>query len=155
MADPTNLDDLKEKGLLRDPFPAPDRYFDTLSERIQQRIAEEDGTSHQPAKVVPLRSRWYYAAAAVAVVLVSVWLIRPFPSPTEQAATGSEDEVQHALADISNEALIDYLQMNDVDIYTTVSLTDTEQEELLNAELESYELPEEYYPASEYIEDYL
>ena len=150
-----NLYDLKKKGIAQDPFPAPEGYFDNLSERIQQRIAREDEEQNQPsAKTVRLIPRWYYAAAAVAVLALSVWLINPFKT-TSNPVAAEDAQVQVLLAEVSNEALIDYLEMNNVDIFTTVSLTETEQEELLDSELKSYDLPEEYYLEAEMIEDYL
>nr|WKN39823.1 hypothetical protein K4G66_14095 [Tunicatimonas sp. TK19036] len=159
MANPMNLDDLKKKGVTKDPFPAPEGYFDSLSDRIQARITEEEEASQVPsAKTIGLASRWYYAAAAVAALVISVWLINPFKTTSDSVAANegpAEEKVQTLLAEVSNEDLIDYLQMNQVDIYTSVSLTETEEEELLETELESYELPEEYYPDMEYIEDYL
>ncbi|MEQ9437697.1 MAG: hypothetical protein RIG62_01570 [Cyclobacteriaceae bacterium] len=155
MANPMNLEDLKKKGLTQDPFPAPAGYFDGLSDRIQARIAqEEEAKSDETSKVVRISQRWYYAAAAVAVLALSVWLINPFKNTADPVADG-EGEVQTLLADVSNEALIDYLEMTNVDIFTSISLTEAEQEELLEAELESYDLPEEYYPDIEYVEDYL
>ena len=138
-----NIHDLKDKGLIRDPFPAPEGYFDDLSQRIRQRMAQEDEQQREPAeKVIRLHPHWYYAAAAVTVLLLSVWLINPFNGWSDPAAAG-EGQVETLLAEVSNEALIDYLQMHHPDIFASVSLTETEQEALLEAELESYDLPDD------------
>jgi len=155
MADKINLNDLKNRGLERDPFPAPEGYFDDLSERIQARVAQE-GEPVQPAKVVRLAPRWYYAAAAVAVLSLAIWLINPFRENTNPVAETNEEQVQTLLADVSNQEMIDYLQMSTLDVTATVSLTEEEQEELLEAELETFELPEDYYLDTEYLlEEYL
>ncbi|MEM9671706.1 MAG: hypothetical protein AAF992_03880 [Bacteroidota bacterium] len=156
MADKINLDDLKNRGLGNDPFPAPEGYFDDLSERIQQRIAQEDESEKQPTKVVRLAPRWYYAAAAVAVLGLAIWLINPFRSTTTPVAETNEEQVQTLLADVSSQEMIDYLQMSAVDVTVSVSLTEEEQEELLEAELETFELPEDYYLDTDYLlEEYL
>ncbi len=42
MADKINLDELKQKGLGQNPFPAPEGYFNDFSQRLQQRIDEDD-----------------------------------------------------------------------------------------------------------------
>lgn len=156
MGDKINLEDLKNKGLGRDPFPAPEGYFDDLSQRIQQRITQEGKPGQQPEKVVRLMPRWYYAAAAVAVLGLAIWLINPFRSTTAPVAEANEEQVQTLLAEVSNQDLIDYLQMSPVDITVAISLTEEEQEELLEAELETFDLPEDYYLDTDYLlEEYL
>lgn len=156
MADKINLDGLKNRGLGNDPFPAPEGYFDDLSQRIQQRIAQEDESEKQPTRVVRLAPRWYYAAAAVAVLGLAIWLINPFRETTAPVAEVNEEQVQTLLAEVSNQELIDYLQMSAVDVTVSVSLTEEEQEELLEQELDSYDLPEEYYLEMDYLlEEYL
>jgi hypothetical protein len=156
MADKINLDDLKKKGLGSDPFPAPEGYFNNLSERIQARITQEDEPMQQSTKVVRLAPRWYYAAAAVAILGLAIWLINPLRKTTVPVAEATEEEVQTLLADVSNQELIDYLQMSAFDVTVSVSLTEEEQEELLEAELETFELPEDYYLDTDYLlEEYL
>jgi len=156
MANKINLDDLKKKGWGRNPFPAPEGYFNDLSQRIQQRIAQEDEPMQQPTKVVRLAPHWYYAAAAVAVLGLAIWLINPFRSTTEIVAEVNEEQVQTLLAEVSNQEMIDYLQMSAVDVTASVSLTEEEQEELLEAELETFDLPEDYYLDTDYLlEEYL
>ncbi len=71
-------------------------------------------------------------------------------------AETSQDEVQVLLAEVDEQELIDYLQINSVDVTSTALLTEVEQEELLDAELESYDLPEDYYLDTDYLlEEYL
>ncbi|MGB3587196.1 MAG: hypothetical protein WBA23_11680 [Tunicatimonas sp.] len=153
MADKINLDKLKQKGLGQNPFPAPEGYFNDFSQRLQQRIDEDDSKEN---KVVPLTSRWYYAAAAVVVLAVGTWLVNPFQTSTTPVAETSQDEVQVLLAEVDEQELIDYLQINSVDVTSTALLTEVEQEELLDAELESYDLPEDYYLDTDYLlEEYL
>jgi hypothetical protein len=110
----------------------------------------------QSTKVVRLAPRWYYAAAAVAILGLAIWLINPLRKTTVPVAEATEEEVQTLLADVSNQELIDYLQMSAFDVTVSVSLTEEEQEELLEAELETFELPEDYYLDTDYLlEEYL
>ena len=154
MADKINLDELKQKGVGYDPLPAPEGYFNDFSQRLQQRIDEKSDSEEN--KVVPLTSRWYYAAAAVVILAVSTWLINPFQNSTTSVAETSQDEVQVLLAEVDEQELIDYLQFNSVNVILTIPLTEEEQEELLEAELESYILPEDYYFDTDYLlEEYL
>jgi len=152
MADKINLYKLKKKG--QNPFPAPEGYFKDFSQRMQQRIDEEPETEKN--NVVQFSSLWYYAAAAVVVLVMSVWLTNPFQADTSPIAETDQDEVQTLLANVSEQELIDYIQLGSVDVISTVSLTEDEQEDLLEAELESYDLPEEYYLDTDYLlEEYL
>ncbi|WKN46127.1 hypothetical protein [Tunicatimonas pelagia] len=153
MANKINLDELKKRGLNQDPFPAPKGYFNDFSQRMQQRIED---TKTEEGKVVSISSRWYYAAAAIAVLVVAVWLTNPFQTSTTPVAEVEQEEVQTLLADVSEQELIDFIQLGSVDVISTVLLTEDEQEDLLEAELESYDLPEEYYLDTDYLlEEYL
>ncbi|MEM6842964.1 MAG: hypothetical protein AAF632_12115 [Bacteroidota bacterium] len=153
MANKINLDELKQKGL-QDPFPAPEGYFNDFSQRIQQQINNE--AQVEKRKVVQLTSRWYYAAAAIAILVIAIWLINPLQINTTPIAEVNQNEVQNLLAEVNEQDLIDYLQMNSVDMISAVSLTEEEQEELLESELESYDLPDEYYLDTDYLlEEYL
>ncbi len=154
MANKINLNELKKKGLNQDPFPAPEGYFNDFPQRMLQQIEEEAET--EKGKVISLSSRWYYAAAAIVVLVVAVWLINPFQTDTTPIAETNQNEVQNLLAEVNEQDLIDYLQINSADMISTVSLTEEEQEELLESELESYDLPEDYYLDTDYLlEEYL
>lgn len=67
-------DILNEKELQNNPFRVPENYFDTLSERIMQRIDEEESKNLNAQKAKKIRffqlptMRWAAAVACVAVV---------------------------------------------------------------------------------------
>lgn len=86
------LDDIEKKQ----PFEAPEGYFDNLSDRIMDRIAKEEQTKHvfmQP---------WmkYAVAASVALLALVLWVVN---------APADEVSAETLLAEVSEEAILDYL----------------------------------------------
>lgn len=78
------------KRLMRedDGFNVPDGYFDSLENRVMQRISEhgiQRPVALQPArqKAKKLQLRWLLpaVAAALALILTAVWFFRPAPVP--------------------------------------------------------------------------
>lgn len=89
-----------------DGFRVPERYFDTLEERVLARL-EAEGLRQAPAMYAVRGGKWYRqprtllaAAAAVCAVFTAVWLLRPEP------------QVEVASADISAEELEAYVLNN-------------------------------------------
>jgi hypothetical protein len=99
----------------KDPFKAPEDYFDTLQEKIDERIGLE-----KKGKVIQANWRYIgYAVAASVTLLVAVLIgIR---NPTEQKPT-----VEDMIADISFEECIAYLQTSDIEIDEIVQGTPLE-----------------------------
>ena len=118
-------DILQREELKKAPLSVPEGYFDSLPEKVMQRIAAGE---KQPARRVPLR-KWWMAAAAACVAAVVLLAIRHTTAPvTEQTAYedyaeyielididerslaeyGSEEEQD----DISQDAIIEYLAYN-------------------------------------------
>lgn len=91
-------DILQREELKKAPLSVPEGYFDSLPERVMQRIAAGD---KQPARRVPLR-KWWMAAAAAGVAAVVLLAIRHTPSATDTTAAAEEDE----------ELIIEYLAYN-------------------------------------------
>lgn len=56
--------DLQQEALKNNPFGVPEGYFESFSERLQQRIREEE-TSRVPVRKIGTVTRWMVAAAAV------------------------------------------------------------------------------------------
>lgn len=71
-----NKPDLQQEALKNHPFGVPEGYFEGFSERLQQRIEEED-ISKVPVRKIGTATRWMAAAAAVlAAALITTSIIR-------------------------------------------------------------------------------
>ena len=58
--------------LVQESTASPDAAFERLKDQIGLDTSEEEGS----AKVVPM-FRWWHAAAAIAVLLVAIWVLQP------------------------------------------------------------------------------
>ncbi|MCE6990434.1 hypothetical protein [Dyadobacter sp. CY323] len=95
------LDDLKRKV----PFSVPEDYFDKLPQTILSRIPAE------PAKKPVFDwgwQRWTSLAAAMALILVLVWVT----VPERQGSLGQEP-----LSGISNASIVNYLEEENISYY--------------------------------------
>lgn len=91
-------DILQREDIKKAPLSVPEGYFDSLPEKVMQRIAAGD---KQPARRVPLR-KWWIAAAAACAVAIAALAIRLSPSAADTTAVAEEDE----------ELIIEYLAYN-------------------------------------------
>lgn len=136
--------------LKKNIFETPEGYFDALPERLQERIRQKE----QEKKVFSF-PQWTYAAAASVLLLlvVGIFFFQPADQPAENIA--SEQNIEQLLASVSEDEIIDYLQMNAEASTLELSLTEEEQQELLLNELDNYNIPlEDYAYEVEYIEEY-
>ncbi|MEK6476492.1 hypothetical protein WJR50_03120 [Catalinimonas sp. 4WD22] len=136
--------------LKKNIFETPDGYFEALPGRIQERIQQEK----QEKKSFTL-PQWTYAAAASVLLLLTggIFFFQLTDQPTETIA--AEQNVEQLLASISEDEIIDYLQMNAEVSTLELTLTEEEQQELLLNELDNYNIPlEDYAYEVEYIEEY-
>ena len=124
------------------PFVAPKGYFEELPGRIQQRI-----TATPPAESrLSFFPQWmYYAVGSVIMLLVFVWLTLDTGVPPEDATPTATLSAEQLMAEVPEEAIITYLQASEVDVMETMPLTEAEQEVLLEQELSTYEVTEEYF----------
>ena len=90
-------DILQREELKKGVFSVPEGYFDSLEERIMQRI----GDNRPAGRRTPL-AKWWIAAAAACVAAVVLLAIRHTPSATDTTAAAEEDE----------ELIIEYLAYN-------------------------------------------
>lgn len=105
------------------PFVAPEGYFDALPSRIQQRISGRATRSNVSGRAI----RWAsLAAGSVVVVALVVWfVVRPTADPTTASVA------EQLLAEVPTETLVDYLLLAEVDVMSSASLSEAEQEALL------------------------
>jgi hypothetical protein len=71
-----NKPDLQQEVLKNHPFGVPEGYFESFSERLQQRIKEEE-SSKVPVRKIGTATRWMAMAAAVlAAALITTSIVR-------------------------------------------------------------------------------
>ena len=123
-------DILKRDEFKKPAYTVPEGYFDTLSERVMQRVAS--GSKQTSGRTVRL-NRWWMAAAAACVAAVVLFAVR-FSTPSQSDMTAMEEEEiimenypelmdlsamsvaelteREEADDISQEAIIEYLAYN-------------------------------------------
>jgi len=95
--------DLQQEELRNHPFGVPEGYFESFSERLHQRIREED-SSRVPVRKIGTATRWMAMAAAVlAAALITTSIVRF----TGSQGSGADSEM----------ALLEQMQIFDDDRY--------------------------------------
>ena len=123
------VEDLERKDI----FIAPEGYFDKLPGRIQERIALQEREADRPVyRLVP--KKVYYIAASVAVFLIATILILREPEETTTP--------ENVLAEVSTEAMIEYLEMSDMSV-TEITFAEEEQQQILDNQWENVIIPED------------
>ena len=112
-----NIVDLKHKSLKKNPFGVPEGYFESFSERLQERIREEEASKVPLRRIGTTRFRIAMAAAVLGLALISYSIIRY--SVLDSDAPGSYPDI----------ALLEQLYMIDDDSYL-LGFMDSETEEL-------------------------
>lgn len=130
--------DLQQEKLKNSPFGVPEGYFESFSERLQQRIREEE-SSRVPVRKIGTVSRWMAMAAAVlaaALITSSIVFFTSTKSGTdglyqdllvlEQLQVFDDDRyfydfMEEEAAELNEEEAfasqaIEYLAINDVEI---------------------------------------
>lgn len=104
-------DILQREELKKAPLSVPEGYFDSLPERVMQRIAAD---KKQSARRVPLR-KWWMAAAAACAVAVLALAVRLSFSPVAETTAYEDDSEYIELMDVSSRTLVEYDQEDDQD----------------------------------------
>ncbi len=97
-------DILQREDLKKAPLSVPEGYFDSLPEKVMQRIAAGD---KQPARRVHL-AKWWIAAAAACAVAVAALAIRLSTVPTTEQTAYEDDAEYIELMDIDERSLAEY-----------------------------------------------
>lgn len=89
----------------KEPFEAPEGYFEQLEDRLVARIAKEEKEAQEP---VGSAFPWSYLSIAASVLLLAVagWYFQSEKQPGPEESYG--------LADVSDEAIIEYLINSDL-----------------------------------------
>lgn len=94
----------------RNPYQAPEGYFQQLPLRLQQRLAGSGGKDLLPWY---LKRRWQTAFMLVLVIGIGLWLTLPTKQQDPQAAS--------LIAALPEEAIVNYFQE---DVLASVSMAD-------------------------------
>lgn len=109
--------DLQQEPLKNHPFGLPEGYFESFSERLHQRIKEEE-SSRVPVRKIGTVTRWVAMAAAIlAAALITTSIIR---------FTTSNNGADGLYPDL---ALLEQLHVFDDDLYL-YNLLEEESDEL-------------------------
>jgi hypothetical protein len=114
-----------------DPFKVPDGYFENLPSRIQSRIGAK--APNQGEESFATRFKLAYVMPAVVLLLVAIFWFRQ--------NNADPKDTEAILATIPTEALIAYLNEDEIstdDILQDIEFTDEELEEI---ESEVFQLP--------------
>jgi hypothetical protein len=117
------LDEIPKKEF----FQVPDGYFDTLDQKIQDRISEK-----RDGKVVPfyVEHRWKVIGLAAAASIALLLMI--LPSLDNQPVVSKADQL---LAQVSADDCLAYLEFSELDIEDIIGSTPSED---IEAALEEY-----------------
>jgi len=114
--------DLQQESLKKQPFGVPEGYFESFSERLQERIREEEN-SRMPVPRVPVRRfgtgsrfRLAMAAAVVGLAVIAYSLIK---------LTNTENGANGYLPDM---AMLEHMQVFDDDRYLYELIEEAEEE---------------------------
>jgi len=105
---------LIEKVGRQNPFRVPEGYFDVLAGEV---MAKVDASVPKPRR--SNRRLWYYAAACVCALMVSVatWLA----SEVKQAPVAPMKAIAVQASDDSFDEAADYVMVDNMDIYACLS----------------------------------
>ena len=113
---------IEERVGKRNPFLVPDGYFDHLADQVMASLPDQQAASEKPkAKRISIRSLYYYAAAAVCALVVSIAVWRSFPQTSEQAAVPAQMASADQPGDEEFEEAADYVMLDNYDIYACLT----------------------------------
>lgn len=119
-------------------FTTPDGYFDSFSEKVLAQLQNEE------PKVIPFyktRKNWYYAVAAVIVLMLSIPIYTKFATNSEELDSTTLENYLASNSTISEDAIVDLLEQEDLDkIKLELNVDDKAIEDALksNSNLEEY-----------------
>ncbi|MCF6128904.1 hypothetical protein L1S35_04415 [Flavobacterium sp. AS60] len=119
-------------------FTTPDGYFDTFSEKVFAQLPKQE------PKVISIfssRKTWYFAAAAVLVLMLSVPIYTKYSTQQEEIDSATLENYLAYQSNISEEEIVDLLQQEDLDkMKVEFNIDDSAIEDALNSNsnLEQY-----------------
>ena len=93
-------------------FTTPDGYFDTFSEKVLAQLPKQE------SKVISIFSSkkvWYFAAAAVLILMLSIPLFTKYSTQQEEIDTVTLENYIAYQSNISEEEIVNLLEQDDLD----------------------------------------
>lgn len=123
---------LDKETKLSSGFKVPDHYFDDLQSKIMQRLPEQEP---QIISIFTTRKKWFFAAAAVLILTLSLPLINhmnaPFSSNVDDAALENY-LINHA--ELSDDDLVEVLDIEDLqNMKINMRIEDQDLEDILTS----------------------
>jgi len=119
-------------------FTTPDGYFDTFSEKVLAQLPKQE------TKVISIFSSkkvWYFAAAAVLILMLSIPLFTKYSTQQEEIDTATLENYIAYQSNISEEEIVNLLEQDDLDkMKLDFNIDDATIEDALksNSNLEQY-----------------
>lgn len=119
-------------------FTTPDGFFDTFSEKVLAQLPEEE------PKIISLfssRKTWYYAVAAILVLMLSIPLYTRYSTYQEKIDSATLENYIAYQSSISEDQIVDLLEQEDLDkMKIELNVDDAIIEDVLksNTNLEEY-----------------
>ena len=119
-------------------FTTPDGYFDTFSEKVLAQLPKQE------TKVISIFSSkkvWYFAAAAVLILMLSIPLFTKYSTQQEEIDTETLENYIAYQSNISEEEIVNLLEQDDLDkMKLDFNIDDATIEDALksNSNLEQY-----------------
>jgi hypothetical protein len=119
-------------------FITPDGYFDTLSNKILAQLPKQE------PKIISLfsyRKTWYYAVAAILILMLSIPLFTKYSTNTEEIDNTTLENYLAYQSTISEEEIVKLLEQEDLDkMKIEFNIQDKDIEDALysNKNLEQY-----------------
>ncbi len=119
-------------------FTIPDGYFDTFSEKVLAQLPKQE------PKVISIfssRKTWYYAAAAILILMLSVPIYTKYSTQQEEIDSATLENYIAYQSNISEEEIVNLLQQEDLDkMKLEFNVDDAAIEDALNSNsnLEQY-----------------
>ena len=101
------MDNLDEKYKSKNPFTVPDRYFDTLGDRVMDRIKDEDGKTRKTSLFQTLKP-YLGLAGLFAFAMIIVQLLKN-GEQANMTAQAEDENIFDADFNPSREEIIEYL----------------------------------------------
>ena len=119
-------------------FTTPDGYFDKFSEKVLAQLPKQE------TKVISIFSSkkvWYFAAAAVLILMLSIPLFNKYSSQQEEIDSATLENYIAYQSNISEEEILNLLEQDDLDkMKLDFNIDDAAIEDALksNSNLEQY-----------------
>ncbi|MFA0964735.1 hypothetical protein AB9P05_23205 [Roseivirga sp. BDSF3-8] len=117
-------------------FRTPEGYFDSLPNRIMDKVAEEKEAGKRPGKLAPMYPM-VVSAAAASLLAIAVWFWQ-----SEGAGTHAPDSTE-LLAQLSDQEMIDYLSQSNMDVEEIAETAPESLPEEVEIFPEGEEIPDE------------